>query len=53
LREVGDAGVFDHPLTGEPTVAFVARGGAHKLKLLADERRTAVFVTPARITTNG
>ena len=113
-----NAGVCDHPLTNQPTVALVARGGAYKLKLLAaagranvvfragwewvsvegpvdiigpdnpsagfpaeripqllrdiftaaggthddwaeydrvmaDERRTAVFVTPARITTNG
>jgi hypothetical protein len=113
-----NAGVFDHPLTNQPAVALVARGGAYKLKLLAaagranvvfragwewvsvegpvdiigpdhpcagfpadripqllrdiftaaggthddwaeydrvmaDERRTAVFVTPARITTNG
>jgi hypothetical protein len=113
-----NAGVFDHPLTKEPTVAFVARGDAHKLKLLtaagranavfragwewvsvegpvdilgpdhpraefppeqipqllrdiftaaggthdnwaeydrvmAEERRTAIFISPARITTNG
>jgi hypothetical protein len=113
-----NAGVFDHPLTKERTVAFVARGAAHKLKLLAaagranavfragwewvsvegpvdilgpdhpraefppertpqllrdifiaaggthdnweeydrvmaEERRTAVFISPARITTNG
>jgi PPOX class probable F420-dependent enzyme len=113
-----NAGVFDHPVTKEPTVAFVARGDAYKLKLLAasgrvnvvfragwqwvsvegptdiigpdhphtdvppegipqllrdiftaaggthddwaeydrvmaEEHRTAVFVTPARITTNG
>ena len=113
-----NAGVFDHPLTKEPTVAFVARGGAYKLKLfaaagranavfragwqwisvegpvdiigpdhpraefppdgvpqllrdiftaaggthdnwaeydrvMAEERRTAIFITPARITTNG
>jgi hypothetical protein len=113
-----NAGVFDHPLTKEPTVALVARGNAYKLRLLAtagranavfragwewvsvegpvdilgpdhprpdfpagqlpqllrdiftaaggthdnwaeydrvmaEERRTAVFITPARITTNG
>jgi hypothetical protein len=112
-----NAGVFDHPVTKEPTVAFVARGDAYKLKLfaaagranavfrhrwewvsvegpvdiigpghpragfppdgvpqllrdiftaaggthdnwaeydrvMAEERRTAVFITPARITTN-
>ena len=39
-----NAGVFDHPLTKEPTVAFVARGDAYKLKLLADAgRANAVF----------
>jgi hypothetical protein len=113
-----NAGVFDHPVTKEPTVALVARGNARKLKLMAaagranavfragwewvsvegpvdilgpdhpqdgfapedvpqllrdifraaggthdnweeydrvmaDERRTAVFITPARIVTNG
>ena len=113
-----NAGVFDHPLTKDATVAFVARGSAYKLRLLAtagranavfragwewvsvegpvdiigpdhprpdlppdqlpqllrgiftaaggthdnwaeydrvmaEERRTAVFITPARITTNG
>ena len=113
-----NAGVFDHPVTKEPTVAFVARGSAYKLRLfatagranavfrsgwewvsvegpvdiigpdhprpefpaealpqllrdifsaaggthdnwpeydrvMAEERRTAVFITPARITTNG
>jgi hypothetical protein len=113
-----NAGVFDHPLTKEPTVALVAAGNAYKLRLLAtagranavfragwewvsvegpvdllgpdhprpdfpaeqlpqllrdiftaaggthdnwaeydrvmaEERRTAVFITPARITTNG
>ena len=112
-----NAGVFEHPLTKEPTVAFVARGAAYKLRLfvtagranavfrsgwewvsvegpvdmigpdhprpdfptdalpqllreiftaaggthdnwseydrvMAEERRTAVFITPARITTN-
>ena len=113
-----NAGVVDHPVTKEPTVAFVARATAHKLSLLtvagranavfragwdwvsvegpvdilgpnhprpgypseqipqllrdiftaaggthdnwaeydrvmAEEHRTAVFITPARITTNG
>jgi len=113
-----NAGVFDHPVTKQPTVALVARGDARKLKLMAaagranavfrsgwewvsvegpvdilgpdhphegfppegipqllrdiftaaggthgdwaeydrvmaDERRTAVFITPARIVTNG
>ena len=114
---VVNAGVFDHPLTKEPTVALVAQGSAYKLRLftaagranavfrsgwqwvsvegpvdmigpdhraagfpptelpqllrdiftaaggthdnwaeydrvMAEERRTAVFITPARITTN-
>ena len=113
-----NAGVFDHPLTKEPTVALVVRGAAYKLTLfavagranavfragwewvsvegpvdiigpdhpradyppdrlpqllrdiftaaggshdnwaeydrvMAEERRTAVFITPARIMTNG
>jgi hypothetical protein len=39
-----NAGVFDHPLTKEPTVAFVARGDAYKLRLLATAgRANAVF----------
>ena len=115
---VVNAGVIDHPVSKEPTVALVARGDAYKLRLfatagranavfragwewvsvegpvdiigpdhprpdfpndalaqllrdiftaaggthddwaeydrvMADERRTAVFITPARITTNG
>jgi PPOX class probable F420-dependent enzyme len=113
-----NAGVFDHPVTKEPTVALVAAGSTYKLRLLAragranavfragwewvsvegpvdilgpehprpdfpaaklpqllrdiftaaggthddwaeydrvmaEERRTAIFITPARITTNG
>ena len=39
-----NAGVFDHPLTKEPTVALVARGSAYKLRLLATAgRANAVF----------
>lgn len=39
-----NAGVFDHPSSKEPVVAFVARGSAHKLKLLAATgRANAVF----------
>ncbi|GAA1950451.1 pyridoxamine 5'-phosphate oxidase family protein [Amycolatopsis minnesotensis] len=34
---VVNAGVLDHPVTGKPTVGFVARGGTKKLELL---RRT-------------
>ena len=39
-----NAGVFDHPVTKEPTVAFVAVGGAYKLRLFATAgRANAVF----------
>ena len=39
-----NAGVFDHPLSKEPVVAFVARGSAYKLRLLAAAgRANAVF----------
>jgi hypothetical protein len=39
-----NAGVFDHPLTKEPTVALVAAGSAYKLRLLATAgRANAVF----------
>jgi hypothetical protein len=39
-----NAGVFDHPVTKEPTVAFVSRADAYKLKLLAAAGRgNAVF----------
>jgi len=39
-----NAGVFEHPLTKEPTVAFVAQGSAYKLRLLAAAgRANAVF----------
>jgi hypothetical protein len=31
---VVNAGVLDHPVTGEPAVGFVARGGARKLPRL-------------------
>lgn len=41
---VVNAGVLDHPVTGEPIVAFVARGGARKLaNLRARPRVTVVF----------
>jgi hypothetical protein len=39
-----NAGVFDHPLAKEPTVALVAAGNAYKLRLLATAgRANAVF----------
>ncbi|HYH52284.1 MAG TPA: pyridoxamine 5'-phosphate oxidase family protein [Acidimicrobiia bacterium] len=37
-----NAGVFDHPVTKEPTVAFVARGSAYKLRLFAAAGRANV-----------
>jgi PPOX class probable F420-dependent enzyme len=38
------AGVMDHPRCGQPTVAFVARGGTVKLRnLRRDPRATVVF----------
>jgi PPOX class probable F420-dependent enzyme len=41
---VVNAGVLDHPVTGEPVVAFVARGGTKKLaNLRARPRATVVF----------
>jgi len=41
---VVNAGVLDHPLTGEPVVAFVARGHARKLAhLRLDGRATVVL----------
>jgi hypothetical protein len=41
---VVNAGVLDHPVTGEPVVAFVARGAVRKLaNLRARPRLTIVF----------
>jgi hypothetical protein len=41
---VVNAGVLDHPVTGEPAVAFVARGAVRKLAdLRARPRATVVF----------
>src|SRR5215472_4717581 len=41
---VVNAGVIDHPMSGEPVVAFVARGRAMKLRHLRDRPRiTLVF----------
>jgi PPOX class probable F420-dependent enzyme len=41
---VVNAGVLDHPVTGEPAVAFVARGRVRKLaNLRARPRLTVVF----------
>lgn len=39
-----NAGVFDHPVTKEPAIAFVARGSAYKLRLFgAAGRANVVF----------
>lgn len=41
---VVNAGVLEHPVTGRPTVAFVARGGTAKLtNLRQDPQATLVF----------
>jgi Pyridoxamine 5'-phosphate oxidase len=41
---VVNAGVVDHPVSGEPVVAFVSTGGVHKLDdLRRDPRLTVVF----------
>jgi len=41
---VVNAGVLDHPVTGEPVIGFVARGGAKKLpNLRSRPRMTVVF----------
>lgn len=37
-----NAGLFDHPVTGEPAVALVARAAAHKLKLMAAAGRANI-----------
>lgn len=39
---VVNAGVLDHPVTGSPAVAFVARGGGHKLANLRARPQTTV-----------
>ncbi|MQA85689.1 MAG: TIGR03618 family F420-dependent PPOX class oxidoreductase [Streptosporangiales bacterium] len=41
---VVNAGVLDHPLTGSPAVALVARGGTHKLANLRARPRATVVV---------
>lgn len=37
-----NAGVLDHPVTGEPVVGFVARGGVRKLANLRSRPRVTV-----------
>jgi len=41
---VVNAGVLDHPVTDEPVVAFVARGGAKKLANLRARPRATVVI---------
>jgi PPOX class probable F420-dependent enzyme len=41
---VVNAGVLDHPLTGQPTVAFVAMGGSRKLANLRLRPQATVVV---------
>ncbi|HCB34481.1 MAG TPA: pyridoxamine 5'-phosphate oxidase [Acidimicrobiaceae bacterium] len=40
---VVNAGIADHPVTGEPAVAAVLSGAAHKAKLLRVDSRAAVL----------
>jgi hypothetical protein len=37
-----NAGVLDHPTTGEPVVGLVAAGGARKLTLIREARRATL-----------
>jgi PPOX class probable F420-dependent enzyme len=41
---VVNAGVLDHPTTGEPVVGLVAAGGSAKLKLLRRNPRASVLL---------
>ena len=41
---VVNAGVIDHPVTGQPVVAFVAAGSAHRLRNLRARPRAAVVM---------
>lgn len=40
---VVNAGVLEHPITGEPVVGFVSRGGARKLSLLRSRPQITVL----------
>jgi PPOX class probable F420-dependent enzyme len=39
---VVNAGIVDHPVSGEPVAAFVARGGTYKLAHLRDDARATL-----------
>jgi hypothetical protein len=41
---VVNAGVMNHPVSGEPVVAFVAAGSARKLSLLRGDRAVSVTI---------
>ena len=41
---VVNAGVMDHPLSGEPVVAFVAAGSSHRLANLRARPRTTIVI---------
>ncbi len=41
---VVNAGVLDHPVTGEPVVAFVARGGTRKLANLRARPQATIVI---------
>ncbi|MGE5286894.1 MAG: TIGR03618 family F420-dependent PPOX class oxidoreductase [Micromonosporaceae bacterium] len=41
---VVNAGVLDHPLTGQPVAAFVARGGSRKLTNLRARPRATIVI---------
>jgi PPOX class probable F420-dependent enzyme len=41
---VVNAGVLDHPTSGQPVVAFVAAGSAHRLKNLRARPRATVVI---------
>ena len=54
---VVNAGVIPHPVTGDQVVGTAA-GGTHDDfaaydQVMADERRTAVLVSPARVSPRG
>jgi PPOX class probable F420-dependent enzyme len=41
---VVNAGVLDHPISGEPVVGLVARGDARKVQLIRDNGRASVVL---------
>lgn len=41
---VVNAGVFPHPVSGNPTVAFVARAASHKIRHLRDDPNITVLL---------